>query len=159
MRVAPEPAMPGFLQDAKYGLRTMVKNPSFSVVAVVTLGLAIGANTAIFSVVNSVLLQPLPYKKPEQLVRIYSQFPTMKFDRFWLSRPEYFELRKDAKSYSDIAGWIVGTAALGGIERPIRVPAAYTSASLGPLLGVPPYLGRYFTPDEDAPGDPRVIVL
>jgi len=151
--------MPGFLQDAKYGLRTMAKNPSFTAVAVLTLGLAIGANTAIFSVVNAVLLQPLPYKNPEQLVRIYSQFPTMKFDRFWLSRPEYFELRKDGKSYSDVAGWVVGTAALGGIERPVRVPAAYTSASLGPLLGVAPYLGRYFSPDEDTPGDPRAIVL
>jgi putative ABC transport system permease protein len=155
----PEPLMPGFLQDAKYGLRTMAKNPSFTAVAVLTLGLAIGANTAIFSVVNAVLLQPLPYKDSDQLVRIYTQFPKMKFDRFWLSRPEYFQIRQEAKSYSDIAGWIVGTAALGGIERPVRVPTAYTSASLAPLLGVAPFLGRYFTPDEDVPGDPRVIVL
>ena len=120
--------MPGFFQDAKYGLRTMAKNPSFTAVAVLTLGLAIGANTAIFSVVNAVLLQPLPYKDPDQLVRIYTQFPSQKHERFWLSRPEYFELRKEAKSYSEVAGWIVGTAALGGIERPVRVPAAYTSA-------------------------------
>src|SRR5262245_31365794 len=106
--------MPGFLQDARYGVRTMVKTPSVTLVAVLTLGLAIGANTAIFSVVNAVLLKPLPYKDPEQLVRVYTQFPSLKFDRFWLSRPEYFELRREAKSYSDIAAWQIGTAAVGG---------------------------------------------
>jgi putative ABC transport system permease protein len=151
--------MLGFLQDARYGLRSMIKNPSVTAVAVLTLGLAIGANTAIFSVVNAILLKPLPYKDPDQLVRIYTQFPGLKFDRFWLSRPEYFELRRESKSYSELAAWQVATAAVGGVERPLRVPAALTTASLGPLLGVAPALGRYFSADDDVPGDPHVIVL
>ncbi len=149
----------GILHDAKYGLRTMAKHPSFTAIAVLTLGLAIGANTAIFSVVNAVLLQPLPYKDPDQLVKIYTQFPSMSFDRFWLSRPEYFELRKDSRSYAELAAFSEGTVAIGGIDRPIRVPAAYTTHTLAPLLGVAPELGRYFSADEDVPGDPRVIVL
>jgi predicted permease len=137
----------------------MAKHPTFTAIAVLTLGLAIGANTAIFSVVNAVLLQPLPYKDPDQLVKIYTQFPSMKFDRFWFSRPEYIELRKDSKSYSELAAFSEGTVALGGIDRPIRVPAAYTTHTLAPLLGVAPQLGRYFSAEEDVPGDPRVIVL
>ncbi|HKA92027.1 MAG TPA: ABC transporter permease [Haliangiales bacterium] len=149
----------GILHDARYGFRTMAKHPSFAAIAILTLGLAIGANTAIFSVVNAVLLQPLPYKDADRLVRIYTQFPTMSFDRFWLSRPEYFELRHDARSYSELAAYREGTVAIGGIDRPIRVPSAVTTHTLAPLLGVAPQLGRYFSAEEDVPGDPRAIVL
>ena len=79
--------MQTFLQDLKYALRMLKKNPAFTVVAILTLGLGIGANSAIFSVVNSVLLRELPYQQPRQLVRVYSEFPTMQLQKFWLSPP------------------------------------------------------------------------
>jgi putative ABC transport system permease protein len=154
------------LRDTRFALRTMAKHPSFTIVAVVTLGLAIGANTAIFSVVNAVLLRPLPYKDPDQLVRMYTQFPGMKFDRFWLSRPEYFELGRESKSYTEIAGFTVGTLSIGGIDNPVRVPAAYCTHTLASVLGVAPYLGRFLSAEDDAPapdgvigGDPHAIVI
>jgi putative ABC transport system permease protein len=144
----------------------MVKHPGFTAIVVVTLGLAIGANTAIFSVVNAVLLKPLPYKDPDRLVKVYTQFPGMKFDRFWLSRPEYFELGKDSKSYTELAGYTVGTISIGGIDSPVRVPAAFTTHNLTSVLGVSPYLGRFISAEEDGPapggvtgGDAHAIVI
>ena len=77
--------MQTFLQDLKYALRMLKKNPAFTAVAILTLAVGIGANSAIFSVVNSVLLRPLPYRNPDQLVRVYSEFPTMQLQKFWLS--------------------------------------------------------------------------
>src|SRR2546430_1178263 len=97
-------------QDLRYGLRMLVKNPGFTLIAALTLALGIGANTAIFSVVNAVLLRPLPYKEPERLVRVYSEFPTMNLRKFWVSPPEFFELQNEAKSWEALGAWSMGGA-------------------------------------------------
>ena len=81
--------MQNILQDLRYGARMLLKKPGFTVIAVITLALGIGANTAIFSVVNGVLLRPLPYKEPGRLARVYSEFPTMNLRKFWISPPEF----------------------------------------------------------------------
>ena len=86
--------MQTFLQDLKYALRMLKKNPAFTAVAILTLAVGIGANSAIFSVVNSVLLRPLPYQQPGQLVRVYSEFPTMQLQKFWLSAPELLDIQR-----------------------------------------------------------------
>jgi hypothetical protein len=91
-------------KDLRYALRMLRKNPGFTSVAVLTLALGIGANSAIFSVVNSVLLRPLPFREPRQLVRIYSEFPTMQLKKFWLSPPELLDIEKEARSWEAI-GW------------------------------------------------------
>jgi hypothetical protein len=86
-----------FLQDLKYALRMLRKYPAFTFVAILTLALGIGANSAIFSVVNSVLLRELPYRQPGQLVRVYSEFPTMQLQKFWLSPPELLDIQREGK--------------------------------------------------------------
>src|SRR5215831_5348209 len=89
-------------QDLRYGARMLMKKPGFTLIAVLTLSLGIGANTAIFSVVNGVLLRPLPYKEPAGLVRVYSEFPTMNLRKFWVSVPEYLDIQKEANSWESI---------------------------------------------------------
>ena len=151
--------MTGFLRDAMFGLRMLAKSPTVTLVAVVTLGLGIGAITAIFSVVNAVLLRPLPFAKPAELVRFYTQFPTMKFDKFWLSPPEYNDLSRDARSFRAVAAYQPGGAALVVNDRPMRVALAQATHTFAATLGVPPAMGRWFAAYDDLPGDPHVAVL
>jgi putative ABC transport system permease protein len=146
-------------QDVRYALRLLAKTPTFAIVAVLTLGLAIAANTVVFSVVNAVMLKPLPYRAPEQLVRIDTQFPTQGFDKFWVSGTEYLGLLRDARSYDGLAAWTLDRVNLTGGQEPIAAEAVAVTASLGPLLGVAPALGRFFDEGEDTPGDPRVVVI
>jgi putative ABC transport system permease protein len=146
------------LRDLRFAIRMLAKHPTFALVAVLTLGLGIGAVTAIFSVVSAVVLKPLPYPEPERLVRFYSQFKGM-FDKFWISPPEYFELRRDAGSLGSIGAFQPGSAAIAGRDRPLRVDAASVTASLLPTIGVHPHLGRFFTDTEDREGDPQVVML
>ena len=89
-------------QDLRYSVRSLARTPGFALLAILTLALGIGANSAIFSVINGVILKPLGYPQPDQLVMITSQFPGLGFDKFWVSPPEYFELRERAKSFREI---------------------------------------------------------
>ncbi|HKE17161.1 MAG TPA: ABC transporter permease, partial [Kofleriaceae bacterium] len=148
------------LQDLRFAARALVRQPVLAAIAILTLGLAIGANTAIFTVVDAILLRPLPYAEPDRLVRIHTAFRSNQNDRYWLSRPEYFELLRDSRSYSSAAAWAMGTATFGQIDRPVRVTAAFTTPELAATLGVAPALGRYFSREEAQPGaDPRVAVI
>src|SRR5499426_2047161 len=113
--------MNSILQDFRYALRQLRKNPAFAAVAVLTLALGIGANTAIFSVVNGVLLRPLPYKEPDRLARVYSEFPTMSLRKFWISAPEYLDIQKEAKSWESIGAWQAGGVNIAANGPPIRV--------------------------------------
>lgn len=147
-----------FLQDVKFGLRMLAKNPGFTVVAVFTLALGIGANTAMFTVVNGVLLKPLPYPEPERIVHlslIYKgQFEEMSFDsrqfEFWMNHRDPFE------SLAATTG--VGFN-LAGASRPERVKAQRVSTEFFKVLGIQPFLGRGFLPDEDRVGGSNVAVL
>src|SRR5690242_6371674 len=151
--------MQTFLQDLKYALRMLKKNPAFTTVAILTLAVGIGANSAIFSVVNSVLLRPLPYRQPGQLVRVYSEFPTMQLQKFWLSPPELFDIQHDAKSWEAIGAWAPGGQNVGTESEPLRVTAAAITRSLIDVLGVQPERGRNFTEDEDRKGGPSVAII
>ncbi|MEJ7599412.1 MAG: ABC transporter permease [Kofleriaceae bacterium] len=147
--------------DVRYAFRMMVKSPGLTAVLVITLALGIGASTTIFSVVNSVVLRPLPYEQPDQLVRVYTEFTGgLGLKKFWVSPPEFEDLRNECKATCERVGaWADGTASLAGGDRPIRIEAAYTTHEVLPLLGVKPLLGRWYDKSEDQPGDPKVVVL
>jgi putative ABC transport system permease protein len=146
-------------QDLRYGARMLFKKPGFTLIAVLTLALGIGANTAIFSVVNGVLLRPLPYKEPDRLARVYSEFPTMNLRKFWISAPEYLDIQKEAKSWESIGAWQAGGVNIAATGDPIRVTSTRVTRSLIDTLGVQPALGRNFTPGEDTVGGPRVAII
>jgi putative ABC transport system permease protein len=142
-------------QDVQFALRMMRKNLGFTTAAVLCLMLGIGATTGIFTVVNAVLLQPLPYAHPEQLVRVYTEFPTFPnggLHRFWTSGPEFIDLKRDTHSWASMDAWIAGGANLAGKTQPVRVTAAYLSGGLLETLGVAPIHGRLISQSDDVPG-------
>jgi putative ABC transport system permease protein len=151
--------MQTFVQDLKYALRMLKKNPAFTAVAILTLAVGIGANSAIFSVLNSVLLRPLPYRQPGQLVRVYSEFPTMKLQKFWISAPELLDIQREAKSWEAIGAWAPGGRNVGTESEPLRVTSAVITRSLLDVLGVQPERGRNFTEEEDRNGGPSVAII
>ncbi len=145
-------------QDVAYALRMLRKSPGFTAVALLTLALGIGANSAIFSVVNGVLLQPLPYANSDRLVYVYSQFPTMDFNEFWVSPPEYRELQQRTRTLSSIGAWRTTRVNIAGTENPQRVTAAYVTSEFFTTLGVNPVMGRAFNHQEDM-DDADVVVI
>jgi putative ABC transport system permease protein len=147
--------------DVRYALRMMVKTPALTTVLAITLALGIGASTTIFSVVNSVVLRPLPYQNPDRLVRVYTEFKgNMGLDRFWVSPPEFDDLRRDCRdSCASVGAWSNGTASIAGGDRPVRVQAAYATSELLPMLGVRPILGRWFDESEEKPGADQEVIL
>ena len=147
--------METFKQDLWFALRMMRKNFGFTMAAVLCLMLGIGATTGIFTVVNAVLLRPLPYSHPEQLVRVYTEFPTFPnggLPRFWTSAPEFFDLRRDTNSWATLDAWGVSGTNLGGKTQPVRVTTAGVSGTLLETLGVSPIMGRLIAPSDDVPG-------
>lgn len=150
------------LSDLKYALRSLLKTPGFTAIAVLTLALGIGATTAIFSVVNGVLLQPLPFAEPQRLMRIYSEFPNFPnggLRRFQVSAAEYLDLRAAASSWQAIDGWIASGVNLASVAEPTRVTAAFITGGMMQTLGVAPMLGRGITPQDDTPGAPLAAVI
>jgi putative ABC transport system permease protein len=147
------------LYDIRYGIRMLRKRPGFAAVATITLALGIGANTAIFSVVNAVLLRPLPFKDPERLVRIWGKFEKEGIPKNWISEPELIDLQQMSESFEDIAAFQASGVNLTGNQDPVRVNAASVSASLFPVLGINAKLGRTFSQDEDQPGRNKVALL
>src|SRR5262249_17368295 len=133
--------------------------PGFTLIAVATLALGIGANTAIFSVVNGVLLRPLPYKEPQRLVRVYSEFPTMNLRKFGISSPEFLDIQREAKSWESIGAWSAGGVNFPSTGEPIRATSTRVTRSLIDVLGVQPLLGRNFTPEEDKPNGPNATMI
>ncbi|HEU4415776.1 MAG TPA: ABC transporter permease [Candidatus Angelobacter sp.] len=152
--------MQSIIHDFRYGLRILARNPAFAVAAIICLSLGIGATTAIFSVVNAVLLRPLPYIQPERLVKVYSEFgnfPGGGLKRFWMSPPEYMDLKRDTKSWESLDAWVNGGANLTGQAQPVRATASFVTGGLLTSLGVHPLLGRTILPDDDDPKSQRVV--
>jgi len=146
-------------QDVQFAVRMMRKNLGFTTAAVLCLMLGIGATTGIFTVVNAVLLQPLPYAHPEQLIRIYTEFPTFPnggLHRFWTSGPEFLDLRRDTHSWASLDAWASGGVNLAGKTQPVRVTAAFVSGGLLESLAVHSVQGRLISQADDAPGTPPV---
>ena len=143
-------------QDVVYALRRLIKAPAFTAVAVTTLALGIGANSAIFSVVNGVLLKPLPYPQPDRLVGVYH---IVDGHRAVMSGPNFIDVARAASTFENAAAVSTGRAILTGEGEPTRLPIAEVSASLFNVLGVRPELGRSFNARENTPGATNVIVL
>src|ERR1700730_16042559 len=153
--------MSTFLQDLRYALRVLVKNPGFTLVAVLTLALGIGANTAIFSVVNTVLLKPLPYPNPDNLVKVCTHFTGIGLpnDQNYFSAPEFRDVQQQNRSFSGLTVISTGTYNLGVSGNPQSINGATVSPSFFTILGVNPLLGRTFSRDEAEQGHDRVVVL
>jgi predicted permease len=154
--------MSGLLQDVKYGLRMLAKNPGFTAVAVLTLALGIGANTAIFSVVNAVLLRPLPFKDPDRLVKIWETAPKYGLSWAYVSPPSYLSWRKEAALFEDMAAnteVMANPTVLTGNGNPEIVVGQRVSANYFGLLGVRPLIGRTFLAGEDQTGHDQVAIL
>ena len=152
--------MDQLLQDIRYGIRMLVKSPSVSIVATIALALGIGANTAIFSVVNAVLLRPLPFPDSDSLMAVYESDLTRGQLRGSYSYANYFDLRDQNQTFEQIACYHSSDFIMTGSSEPARVQGSVVSANLFSLLGATPILGRTFLTDEDKPSDNgRVVIL
>ena len=140
------------LQDVRYGLRMLVKKPLFTIVAVLTLALGVGANTAIFSIVNAVLLHSLPYRDPDRLVRIFINEPGVGLRDVRFSKPELDDLQTRAGVFEDVTPILEGSEDLTGAGQPERVEGVNTSFSYFSMLGVIPQIGRLYGPQDFTPG-------
>jgi putative ABC transport system permease protein len=151
--------METLLKDIRYGIRGLVKRPGFTVIALITLALGIGANTAIFSVINAVLLRPLQFKDPEQLAIIWEDAAFAGFPQNTPAPANYFDWKNQNQSFSDMAACAEASFNITGDGEPERVMAFSVTANFFPLFGVQPLIGRGFLPEEDRPGSNRVVVL
>ncbi|HNQ22623.1 MAG TPA: ABC transporter permease [Phycisphaerae bacterium] len=158
--------MSALLRDLRYAVRSLAKRPGFAAVILVTLALGIGANTAVFSIMNGMLLRPLPYPQPDRLVGLFTANPTLAaaqptegWDRSNVSANDFMDWREQSDSFVEMGVCRYTSYNLTGADRPERVIAARASAGLLPALGFAPTIGRAFGPDEDRPGHDQVALL
>src|SRR5678815_97209 len=147
------------LQDVRYGTRMMLKNTGFTAVAVLTLALGIGANTAIFSVVNGVLLRPLSFPEPERLVRLHESNVKLGFPTFSVAPGTFLDWQAQNQVFENLAAIGSSDFNLTGLDKPERVQALRVSGTFFPILRVRPEHGRLFLPEEDAPGRNDMVLL
>ncbi len=136
-------------RDLRYAARSLRKSPGFAIVAVLTLALGIGANTAIFSVVNAVLLHALPYPQPDRLVELWGNVKRVKVERRGTSFADYLDWKKQSQSFEGMALYMGVTQTLTGVDEPERVPAEFVGHGYFEMLGIEPQLGRFFQAEED----------
>jgi predicted permease len=146
------------MQDLRFGFRMLLKNPGFTLIALLTLALGIGANTAIFSVVNAVILRPLPYQDPDQVVMMWTADPKRDIHEAGTSYPTFRDWRTQSRLFADMAIWAGGPLTLSGDGEPERVAGQFVSANLFPLLGAQPAIGRYFSSEEEQRREPVVVL-
>lgn len=152
--------MESFLQDLRYGLRGLWRSPGFALVALLTLAIGIGANTAMFSVLNAVLLRPLPYRDPSQIVTLQQSNPAIPgLETTGVSPLEYLDYRARLHQFSAVGGVIVDDFNLTGGSEPLRIKTGRITASIFDVLGVQPMLGRAFREEDDHYGGPAVTIL
>lgn len=146
----------------RYTVRSLLRTPTFTVASLICLALGIGATTAIFSIVDAVILRPLPYRNSNRLVRIYTEFPTFPnggLHKFWVSEPEVFDLKKAAKSFESIGAWYTTNTNIAGLTQPLRVTTTLVTADLPKLLKAKPLMGHLITKEDDVPGAAPVLML
>src|SRR6185369_11986976 len=141
--------MDSLLKDIRYGIRGLLKRPAFTAVAVITLGLGIGVNTAIFSVINAVLLRPLPYDDPSRLISFRSN----------QSGPDLVDVEAQTKTFSRLGGMAYGPLAYTGSSEPVQFQIGHVTGGFFETLGVKPERGRFIATDDDKVGAPFVVVL
>jgi len=147
------------LQDLRYGVRTLIKNPGLTLVIVLSLALGIGANTAIFSVTNALLLKPLPYPQPDRLTILWLRSPGLGIPQDWPSPGEYMDIKTRNHVFEETALAQGRTVTLTGIDQPERVEIINGTTSLFHMLGAHAFIGRLFVPQEDLPGQPVTALL
>src|SRR5262252_5846933 len=149
------------MQDLRYAARMLVKTPGFSIVAIVTLALGIGANTAVFSLVSTVLLRPLPFPQPDRLVLVWDDVSGLG-GPYSLTEPtpaDYAAWKEQSRSFADMAAMTQATYNLTGIAAPQKLEGLRTTANVFNVLGMQPIVGRTLTPDDDRPDATAVVVL
>src|SRR3984957_11384054 len=146
-------------QDFRYALRMLRKNPGLSIVIVLSLAIGIGANSAVFSVVDALMLRPLPYPQPERLAAIWLHSPGIGIYRDWPSPGQYIDIRNENHSFEEMSISRLTSFTLTGRDQPERIDGMRTSSSLLHMLGARPLFGRLLLPEEDKPGKPVVSVL
>jgi predicted permease len=149
----------GMLQEMRYTLRRLRATPGFTLVSIGTLALGLGATTAIFNVINGVLLKPLPYAHPEQLVSLWMTAPGVKIEDLNMGPSVYFTMADDSRAFQAVSIWTSGTTSITGNGQPEQVSAIFASHELLPILGVKPQLGRLFTAADDDPKGTRTVML
>jgi len=152
--------MHALLHDLRYALRTFAKRPAFTAVAVLSLAIGIGANTAIFSVANALLLRPLPYADADRLVILWNRSPGLDIAEDWFSTAQYFDIKTGSSAFDDLAIALGSTVNLTGDgDGPERIGVIRVSSNLLAMLGAQPALGQFFMPEDDAPGRSPTAVL
>lgn len=151
--------MDTLLQDIRYAFRTMAKQPGFAAVVILCVALGIGVNSTIFSLVDAIIIRPLPFKSPGELVILVRTHPADGIERDGLSSSEMLDFKQRAQAFADLAGESGRPLTLSDGDEPERLFGSLVSANLFPMLGVEPVLGRQFRPEEDRPGGPRVVML
>jgi len=150
--------MKASINDLRFGLRTLKRSPSFTAIAILVIALGVGANTAIFSVVNAVLLRPLPFKDSDRLVVLSERMPNTG-EEMSVSFPSFLDWRSQSQSFDGMAGYRAYAGTLTGIDPPTRLNGRWVSAGFFEILGVKPLLGRSIGPDEDKPNSQPVAVI
>ena len=151
--------MGDLLQDTRYGLRMLRKNPGFTAIAVLTLALGIGANTAIFSVLYGVLLKPLPYSDPDRIVSIWQATPASGFLQLGMSEPQFLSLRNEGQYFDAVGGYLFRRVTVADDNGSERIVAAAISTGVFDTLGVQPVAGRAFSAEDEVPSSQRVVIL
>ncbi len=151
--------MDTFAQDFRYALRKLVRAPLFTSIAVLTLAVGIGSNAAIFSVVNGVLLKPLPFEDPETLIGVWHEAPGLGFESLNQSPALHYTYASESRTLETVGMWDNGAVSVTGLDEPERVESMSVTWETLPMLGVTPFLGRTFTEEEDSPDGPRTVIL
>src|SRR5438445_11436982 len=151
--------MQSFKNELKQVLRRLGRAPLFTVITLVTLAAGVGANTVVFSVLEGVLLQPLPYPQPDELIGVWLTAPGIQLKEFELSPSDYFIFREQNRALQDLGLYAADSVSVTGIAEPEQVRALRVTDGTLPLLGIPPLLGRSFTKQDDSPGAPETVML